>query len=324
MRRIRTIFPKGLTALWFWLSIFCFLSNIAHAEWSEWIADAEVSYSTNDNINNSFFGQEERNEQIWNAFLSVGRIYQLTDRTRLQLAAQTGGGIHDDFSGLNQFDVGASLAIRHKFGLGAYQPWIRGSVTSNHIFSNSTIRNGQLTTAGVQLGKRLHDRFDVVVHYTFDYRIGQEDNALDREKLIARLNEDDKSNSVFDLNGHSIGAEFNFLVTEKFLVSLGYTYRDGDVVSSNDPAFFGSVPGLDPRARLVDAVATDDAFERDPGSPVWAWRTDADTQTYSVDANYALFGGHASLNFGYQRVKANARRFDYANDIFRVNLIYGF
>ena len=57
----------------------------ASAEWAEWIADVDVSYRDNDNINNSAFSDDELDDNALIAEGSIGRYKQLTDAMRLLL-----------------------------------------------------------------------------------------------------------------------------------------------------------------------------------------------------------------------------------------------
>lgn len=294
------------------LVICCIPFKDCGAEWSEWIADAEVAYATNDNINNTFFDSARQSDQTWSLLASLGRIYQLSHSTRIQTSLDVGGGIHDEFDQLDHFDLGFRLAIRHKFGLGGFQPWAAASISSTHIFSRSVIRNGQLATARLELGKRLHERLDLVIHYSFDYRNSTSGGAIASSRLIQSGIDPNISKSVYDLNGQSLGTGLNWLASEQLLLSLGYTYRDGDVVSSNEPALVPSV------AKIIDAVSMDDAL------PGWAYRFNANTHIYSLDANYAVFGGHASVNLGYRHTESDSDNFVYRNDVFRVSFIYSF
>lgn len=285
---------------------------LCQAQWSEWVTNVEVDYSTNDNINNTFFDSATENDQTWELFASHGRIYQLTENSQLLLSAQTNGSIHHQFEQLDHIDIGAGLSMRHKFGVGPYRPWASIRLSGAHRFSRSVIRNGNLITAQLMLGKRLHERIDLSLNYTFDYRNSQSDNPITATDLSQVRTYPHESNSVFDLNGQSVGAQLHLLATQNLLLSLSYSFRDGDVVSTNEP---GLIPGL---GKIIDAIANDDAL------PGWAYRSNAHAHRYGVDANYALFDGHASINAGYQHIESDSDNFVYRSDIFRINFTYSF
>lgn len=282
------------------------------AEWDEWLADADISFSAEDNINRAIFAQEERSDQYWNGSVSLGRFYHFSGFTRMDISAQFDGRIHHKYSRLNQATPGLRLGIRHKLGLGPYQPWIKGFVSSGHIFSRSKIRQGFLTHAGISLGKRLNERVDFELSYGFDYRESRDKNTIPRQRLLEAGLDPELSSSVYDLTGHSAGLQFNIAITEQLLMNLGYTFRRGDIVSTNSSSF---APRLE---RVADAIANDDAF------PGWAYRADGISNTYSVNASYALMQGQALINLNYQHIAAHAKSFTYRNNVFRINFIYYF
>ena len=282
------------------------------AEWTEWFADSEISYIFEDNINHAVFDVAEESDQTWNGMVSAGRVYQLSENTRFFADIRLDGNVHQEFDRLNQFTPSVSFSARHKFGIGPYQPWISGTVSTSYIFSRSRIREGYTTTAGFNLGKALHDRVDIALSYRFDYRNSRNTQIIDSNKLIAASIEPEKSSNVYDINGHSIGIQLNALITQQWLMTLSYNFRKGDIVSSNSP---GLVPRIN---NIVKAIVIDDAL------PGWAYRAEGYTHRYSVDANYAFFKGHAAFNMGYEFVESYASSFTYQNNLLRVNFNYSF
>lgn len=306
------LFSSTFSAVLLHILLLLIWSSNGQAEWSEFLVDTEVSYHYHDNINRTVFDNEVEHEQVWSALVSAGRVYQLSNNTRLFAKVHVDASKHKRFGKLNQLSAGASLLARHKFGMGAYRPWVSASVTSSHIFSRSDLREGQLTTTGVALGKRIHERLEMSLNYRFDYRDSITPKTLSSNKLIANGVKVGKSSSVFDTSGHSVGVQFNALLTPQWILTLKYNFRHGDIVSSNAPKL---IPKLD---SIINAIAFDDAL------PGWAYRSRAQTHRYSVDANYAFFKGHAAFNIGYEFLESYADAFTYRNNLYRVNLIYSF
>ena len=52
----------------------------ASAEWTEWLADAEISYTFQDNINHAMFDSAEQSDQAWSTNLLLGRVYQMDNK----------------------------------------------------------------------------------------------------------------------------------------------------------------------------------------------------------------------------------------------------
>lgn len=282
------------------------------AEWDEWISDAELSFTSDDNINRALFGKQERSDQYWSGFASLGRLYHVSGFTRFDLSARVNGRVHHEFSRLNQINTGLQLGVRHKFGLGPVQPWVRAYVDSGYIFSRSEIRNGFLTHAGIRYGQPINNRISVEIGYEFDYRESDDGRSIPNARLIQTGLPPNMSNSVFDLIGHSAKARLKFALTEQILLNLGYTFRAGDIVSVNNSLQAAEIQPI------VDAVVNDDAF------PGWAYRADGLTNVYSVTGSYAMLEGQALINVQYRHVASHARSWSYRNNVFRVAFNYRF
>lgn len=304
------ITKQFLISLIFGLSI----TTTVRAEWDEWLADAEISFLAEDNVNHAINEALTESDQSWNGFASLSRFYHFSGYTRLDIRAQLEGKVYHEFSDLNHLEPGLSLGVRHKFGLGAYQPWVKGSVSSAYIFSRSKIREGYQTQAGFELGKPLHERVDVVFSYRFDYRNSRNGNRISTQKLNeAGFDFTQKqSSSVYDISGHTIGLQINTALTEQLFLTFGYSYRDGDIVSTSIPS------NASVYQSIIDDIVNDDAL------PGWAYRADGRTHNFSVDGSYAFWKGDASITLGYQYIKAHANAFTYRNNLFRVNFIYSF
>lgn len=288
------------------------ITKPVRAEWDEWFADTEISFLAQDNINHAFDDAETKSDQTWGAFASVGRTYHFSGFTRMDISAQFDGRIHHEFSELNQLNTGLKLGIRHKFGLGSYQPWIKGFVSSGYISSRSKLREGYQTYAGITLGKPLHDRIDMVLSYHFEHRESSNTQTIAPRKLKARGFSPSVSSSVYDIEGHTVELQFNAQLTQHWFLTVGYAFRDGDIVSTTKPSLASQ------HRRVVDAVVIDDALSG------WAYRADGITHTYSIDASYTLMKGDASINLGYQHIEGHADPFTYRNNLFRLNFLYNF
>lgn len=283
-----------------------------HAEWDEWVADAELSFTSDDNINRGLFGKEELSDQYWSGFASLGRLYHLSGFTRFDLSTRVNGRVHHEFSRLNQVNTGIQLGVRHKFGLGPAQPWVRAYVDSGYIFSRSEIRNGFLTNAGIRIGQPINHRISVEIGYEFDYRESDDGKSIPDVRLVQTGLTPNLSNSVFDLIGHSAKAQLKLALTEHILVNFGYTFRAGDIVSVNTNSQAAEIQSI------VDAVVNDDAF------PGWAYRADGLTNVYSATASYALLEGQALINLQYRHIASHARSWSYRNNVFQVAFNYRF
>ena len=293
------------------LLTICYPKQVV-AEWTEWLVDSELSYTFQDNINHSLFSSAEESDHVWNGQFSVGRANQVGNNTRIITNIFLKGAAHHKFEVLNQLNSGAGIAVHHKFGFGRFQPWVRGLVTTEYIFSKSKIREGYITTVGFDIGKAFNERFDIALSYRYDDRTSPHTKQVSTSKLIKADISPDKSSHVFDIQGHSVGLQLNTLVTQQWALAFAYNFRVGDSVSSN-------LPGLIPKINhIVDAIEIDDAF------PGWAYRSNSNTHHYSVDANYVFLKGHASFNIGYDYIESHSDSLSYKNNLLHVNINYSF
>ncbi len=285
------------------IALLCMAAEAeANAEWVEWIADAELAYETNSNINNAVFESAEENETIVSPFVSLGRVYQLTDLTRLTFTVDATAGFHREFEKLDYNSFGLSVSARHKLGIGPTVPWIKAAARANRINSRSDLRTGQKYEISLQAGKRINERLDGSVTYTYDNR-----DSDDSTPIIAGL-----PGNVYDLQGHKVGANVNFLVWDNIMWSLAYAYRRGDIASTCTPDILPIVMSV------VDAVTEDDAI------PGCAYRMDAATNQISTNLSYTFLQGHAAFSVGYNRREGVKENFSYINDIWRARINYSY
>ena len=144
------------------VSFFLLLAHpgTAGAEWVEWIADAEAGLVYEDNLNRSAFANNEKNDTALVPSASFGRVYQITDAARIRVSADFEVSAYDKYDLLNYWKAGASLAARHKIGLGPDVPWVQGRLAAAHMDVRDDMRDSNLYSAGLLAGKRLSERLD--------------------------------------------------------------------------------------------------------------------------------------------------------------------
>lgn len=282
----------------------------ANAEWVEWIADAEVLYSSKDNINNAVNGATKESVRVWTPSVSFGRIYQLTDFSRLIITADASAASHSEFTLLDNQTFGGTLAVRHKFGIGPLRPWIRANVSAASIDSRSELRDGQQYVAGVSAGKRIHERVDLFFGYTHDDRFGPDRPPPAQSCCVPALM--DKSGSVYNLRGNKLSAGVNILITDRTLIAVGYSSRSGDIAATCDSATATLL------VNEITAITDDDAL------PGCAYRANADTNAYTVDLSYAFYGGHAAINIGFEAAESTVGTLSYKNNNANVSINYSY
>jgi len=312
------------------LTLLLILSGpgIASAEWAEKIIDVGVVAQYDDNINRSFYegsvyegpvyggpvyggpvygGPVKKDDFMLVPSASLGLSYQLADFTRLSATVDVKGEIHKDFDRLNSIFAGTTLAVSQKLGLGPYKPWLRvhGSGGYLEVNDDPNLRDSWLLDTGIKIGKRLTDRVDVEGGYTFDYRNGQNAPSVRPEAV--------SSGAVFDMDGHTGSVLSNVLLTNSLLLSLGYSFRHGDVASVCNGATVATI------VDKIDAVTRDLAFDES----LCVYRIRGNTHEFSVGTTYAL-GNHSSVNVNYTRMEGESQGLDYSNNLVNVSFNHNF
>lgn len=293
----------SITQLWTFAALLFLLPlrvAPASAEWVDWIADGEVESRFTDNLNDSAFSQDTENDFSWHATSRLGRTYQLTDHTRINLMAEISGNIFHEYFRLSSVRAGGRLELFHKFGLGN-APWVRTSFFGGYEDVRHEVRSGRRLEVGLTAGKRFSPRLDAFVGYRFLERDGGAG-----PRAVATI-----TRGVFDQQAHQIRVGANFLLLEPLLLSAGYTFRFGDFHSACTVPNVGKVLAKE----NVKAIILDRVF----GGCVYRLRGTG--HSASVNLNYGLTD-RISLDVGYRYDYGKADLLSYKTNVARVGVVF--
>jgi hypothetical protein len=257
---------------------------------AEWVIDAEAGIDYETNLPRAAHEADRKSGVAFVPALSVGHYFQLTDATGLLATADFRGSIYAEYDGLTNLSSTATLALRHKLGLGAFAPWLRVFATGGALDYGDNVRDSAVLDVGVEAGKRFSERVDLRIGYTYE-----------------RLDANDR---VFDGESHTVRLKGSFGLTGALQASVGYGLRWGDLVVHKTP-----VPGqpLTRHQRIVDTF----------GTPMVASRIAATTHLVTVTLGHALTS-HAALNAAYEYQISVGPQFDYPNHVVRASFDYSF
>jgi hypothetical protein len=273
----------------------------AAAEWVDWIAEADLDFRYDSNLNNAGFGSEEEDDFLWSPQARVGRVYQFAESTRLDALAEVRGEIHYDWTDLDAVAGEGQLSLSHKFGLGD-APWARAFAGGGYEAIEDDERSGARFEVGAQAGKRFSPRFDASLTYRFALRDGDDGG------LVPAL--PGTRNDVWDQELHEVVVDGRFLVAERLLATAGYEFRHGDLISNA-----GNKRMLVAGMADVKAVAQDDVFGG------WAYRVLGDAHSPFVSLNYAL-GDRFAVDASYRFRWAESESLDYENHIGQLTVMF--
>lgn len=288
-------------------------TSAARAEWVEWVGDVAVSAEYRHNLNFSAFSETATDDWVANLDGSFGRFFQAADQTRLGFRAAASANVYEKYRDLHQVTAALGVVGIHKFGLG-HAPVVRAHLTQEFIESQDRMRDGSRIEAGLQLSKRLTERFDGSIGITRSIREGHDG---DSSTLALQTDVFDQSQTIWNLRG-------NYLVTERMLLSGQFARLDGDFDSQcpeggTGPSGLGGPPGPGKEGEpAIKAAALDKVF-----GGACTYRLDGTVNIYSVDFSYFLTPT-ASVDVGYVFRDGKAGSLEYNSPSIRMGLSWIF
>ena len=150
-----------------------FVSANSHAEWVEWLANANAQVQYDDNLNRSGFSEDKKDDTSLKAQGNFGRANQINSTLRATITGDLEANIFSDFDKLNSVSLGGTAALRKKLGLGLTVPWLRFAVSAAYLKVDDNLRSGVNLLADLQFGKRFSERFDMVAGVRLAERQGK-------------------------------------------------------------------------------------------------------------------------------------------------------
>lgn len=295
------------------LAILCsaLAGSIAPPTAADWIADGNVHFLFDDNVSRALTASDKKADFFFGADASAGQFLSLTDSTTLALTGDFRSDVYTQFGGLNQYSLGGTASLKEKFGLGAYAPWMSLFASARHADYQSAIRDSWFYNAGIILGKRLNEKWDVRLEYSYLRR------EADRTPATFEYDEKYFSGAVFDQATHGLKLSAAYAYDAKTAFTASYAFRSGDAFSTNSQA----------NDRLTDAIA-DVATALTPDSVFGAnqvvYKIPASTHSFALGASRAI-GAHSSVNLGYEHHwTAGAGGLTYHVNVVELSFLYGY
>jgi len=262
------------------------LSSFARAEWR---FEGETGVFYDSNLSNSDRSADVRDDWAWRSDVSVGNSLQLTRDLRMNLIADLRGELWDRFGAFNTIGPGASAVLRYRFGLGRQAPWVLLENRFGYDRFQDTAQSGNDNVFNLQAGITLSDRIALEGGYAFESFVAP-DNFYDRQV-------------------HRSNVSIIFDVTSSLQVTVGYTYREGDVISY-------AVPPRPDIARFSIEREDEDEF----GQPLrTAYKLLGRTHAVSFSVAYQLMK-YASVQVGYEYAITTHDPLQYENHLVQANI----
>lgn len=259
------------------------LLGSVHAQ-AEWFGSAATAVTFDDNVSRAQRSSDIRSDHSFLLHAVGGYHHQLDGNSGISLSMQAEREWFVHYEDLSAVRVGPAVALRTKLGLGPQAPWLRLSASALRLEHDDDLRRGWLFEIAAAGGARLTERLALFGEARMEKR-----RADHSEPVVRNI-----SGAVFDIDGYSASVGGDYALSRATAVSLSYSYRVGDVVSSTrrNAAIFGA----------SDAIARDPAF----GPDVIAYRLRARSHVLDLRVSHAL-GERTSINLSM------ARSFTYGN-----------
>jgi hypothetical protein len=265
--------------------------NFARAEWR---FDAETGLFYDSNLSNSDRASDKENDWAWKTNLRLGNGFQLSRDLRLNIAADWRGHLWDQYGAFNEIGAGASAGLRYRFGLGRQAPWILLEERIGYDRFHETVRSGWDESLRLRGGVAISERIALEAGYQFGNFAASDD--------------------FFDEQGHTANARVIVDLTSSLQVVLGYTYRDGDVISY-------AVPPRPDLFQLADEFRPVTTFGTDP--LYTAYRLRGQTHAVSISAGYALTK-YLSVQVSYEYAATSHDPLQYENHLVEATVAFAY
>ena len=265
-------------------------SSFARAEWR---FEAETGAFYDSNLSNSDRSADVRDDWAWKSQISAGNSLQLTRDLRMNLGADLRGEVWDRFGAFNTIGPGASAGLRYRFGLGRQAPWVLVENRFGYDRFQDTAQSGNDNMFNLQAGIALSDRIALEGGYAFESFVAPDD--------------------FYDRQVHSANVRMVFDVTSSLQVTVGYTYREGDVISYAVP----------PRPDIAPfSIERED--EDEFGQPLrTAYKLLGSTNAVSFSVAYQLMK-YASVQLGYEYAITTHDPLQYENHLVQANVAFAY
>jgi hypothetical protein len=262
---------------------FILLGATPYAAHSDWTLGAEAGVRHDDNVGNAQNRSDIVADSTVDARLSMFQLYPLDDSYSVTVGADLGGEAYRRLTGLNNASLDGLIALKRKWGLGAFAPWARAGLSVGRSSYDDSYRNAWDYRAALATGRRIDERWNLWAEY-----------AYERRAATPRMEEEPGvSGDAFSQDSHNAAIHLEYSLSERIFLAMGVLGRHGDVVSTTSASL-----------KIYDAsraLAEDPAF----GPEAYAYKLTGTTYGLQLGINYSLTA-HSVLGCGFERFDTRA------------------
>jgi hypothetical protein len=264
-------------------AFFVLLAALPCTARSDWTPVAEASVRHDDNVGNAQSYSDIVADTTIGARLSIFQLFPMADGYSVTIGGGLSGESFHSLTGLNNASLDGVMALKKKWGVGAFAPWARLGISVARTDYDDSYRNAWIYRATLASGRRIDERWNLWAEYAFERRA-----ASPQMEEVPGL-----SGDAYSQDGQSVGAHLEYSLNGSVFLVLGLSARHGDVVSTTEASY-----AIFAAAR---ALAPDPAF----GPEAYAYRLTGTTYGFHVGVNYSPTP-HSVLGCGFERFDTHA------------------
>lgn len=260
---------------WIALAFAALLGSMPYAAHGDWTFGTDAYLRHDNNVGNAASADDIVPDTIIGAQLSMFELYPLADGYSLIVDADLAGESYNRLAGLRNVSLGGTLALKKKWGLGAYAPWIRAGVSATRSEYRDHYRNAWIYRATLSGGRRIDERWNLWAEYGFERRAAKSSDVVTPGI----------SGDAYSQVNHHLLLNAEYALTERVYASVSALARHGDVVTT----YFGY------QAVVVAAIAEDPTF-----GDAYAYKVTGNTYGIKLGLGFAPTP-HLLLGCGFAR-----------------------
>jgi hypothetical protein len=270
-------------AAWSALVVLIALGAAPDTARGDWTVGADAEARHDDNVGNAAYPADIIEDSIVGGHLSLYQVVPLGEGYTVSAGGDLSGETFHRLDGLNNASLGGALALKKKWGLGAFAPWIRVGASIARSDYRDDYRNAAIYRATLTAGRRIDDHWNLWADYAFERRA-----AATQEQQEPGI-----SGDAFSQKSHRLAANIEYALNEALSLGANVSVRHGDIVTTTLSEY-----------RIYDAaraIAEDPAF----GPDAYAYRLIGTTYGFRVGINYSPTP-HTLIECGFQRFDTRA------------------
>jgi hypothetical protein len=265
-------------AKWTPAAVLILLGGAPDAARSDWTMGADAQVRHDNNVGNAGYPADIVEDSVIGGHLSLYQVKPFGEGYSVSAGGDLSGETFHRIDGLSNASVGGGLSVKKKRGLGAFAPWIRAGVSIARSDYRDNYRNASIYRATVAAGRRIDERWNLWIDYTFERRA-----AATQEQQEPGI-----SGDAYSQKDHRVTANVQYAVNEIVSLAADLSVRRGDVVSTTLSEY-----------RIYDApraIAEDPAF----GADAYAYRLLGTTYGFRVGIDFSPTA-HTLIECGFER-----------------------